>query len=327
MATIRNIGLIAQLRSEASSHVIRYRNGRIRQSGRGLVFWFRPETASISEVPMDDREMTLFVRGRSRDFQTVAVQGTIGWHVVNPELLASRVDFAIGLSNGRLRGEPIERIEARLNGIAGQAVLQYLGTNPVGALLDAGPEPLRVTLETVLGATSALAEIGVAAVSVRLTNLAPTSELERALQTPTFEALQQKADEATFARRALAVEKERAIAENELATKTELARRETQLIAQESDNARNRAAGVAEAKALESAAEAERIRLVEGAKAEAERQRVATYRDLPPAVLFGLAARELAGKLETIEHVNITPDLLAAALGEFRRAAPSITAR
>lgn len=327
MATIRNIGLIAQLRSEASSHIIRYRNGRVRQSGRGLVFWFRPETASISELPMDDREMTLFVRGRSRDFQAVAVQGTIGWHVVDPELLASRVDFSIGLATGKLRGEPIERIEARLNGIAGQAVLQYLGANPVGALLDAGPEPLRITLESVLAAASALAEIGVEVVSVRLTNLAPTSELERALQTPTFEALQQKADEATFSRRALAVEKERAIAENELATKTELARRETQLIAQESENARNRAVGVAEARGLKSAAEAERIRLVEGAKAEAERQRVATYRDLPPAVLFGLAARELAGKLETIEHVNITPDLLAAALGEFRKVPPSIAAR
>ena len=31
--------------------------------------------------------MTLFVRGRSRDFQTVAVQGTVGWHVVDQELL------------------------------------------------------------------------------------------------------------------------------------------------------------------------------------------------------------------------------------------------
>ena len=31
------------------------------------------------------------------------------------------------------------------------------------------------------------------------------------------------------------------------------------------------------------------------------------------------AARELAGKLTTIEHVNVTPDLLAALLGEMRK--------
>lgn len=327
MATIRNIGLIAQLRSEASSHVIRYRKGRVRQSERGPVFWFRPETASIAEVPMDDREMTLFVRGRSRDFQVVAVQGTIGWRVADPERLASRIDFSIDLLTGRLQGEPIEKIEARIAGISSQAVLQYLGAEPVRALLDAGPEPLRGSLGAALKAEVSLAEIGIAVVSVRLTNLAPSSELERALQTPTFEALQQKADEATFARRALAVEKERAIAENELATKTELARREKLLITEETENARNRATGLAEARGVEAKAEAERIRLVEGAKAEAERQRVAIYRDLSPAVLLGLAARELAGKLETIEHVNVTPDLLASVLGEFRRPAALVEAR
>ena len=90
MAYIRNFGFFAQLRSDASNHVIRYRNGRMRQSGRGLVFWFRPETASLAELPMDDREMALFVKGRSQDFQTVAVQGTLTWHVTEPELLASR---------------------------------------------------------------------------------------------------------------------------------------------------------------------------------------------------------------------------------------------
>ncbi|MDK2760470.1 MAG: band 7 protein [Sphingopyxis sp.] len=327
MATIRNFAFLAQLRSEASSHIIRYRGGRVKQSGRGLVFWFRPETASIAEIPMDDREMTLFVKGRSQDFQTVSVQGTIGWHVVDPERLAERVDFSIGLAHGRLQGEPIEKIEARVSGIANQAVLQYLAQAPVRALLDAGPELLRDQLAKALAGDPALAEIGVASVSVRLTNLAPTSELERALQTPTFEALQQKADEATFERRALAVEKERAIAENELANRTELARREKLLIAEEADNARSRAAGVAEAGQVEAAAEAERIRTVESAKADAEQQRIAVYRDLPPAILLGLAAQELAGKLETIEHVNVTPDLLAAVLGEFRKApAPALTA-
>ena len=34
------------------------------------------------------------------------------------------------------------------------------------------------------------------------------------------------------------------------------------------------------------------------------------YGALPSSVLVGLAARELAGKLNTIEHLNITPELL-----------------
>lgn len=319
MAHIRNFGFFAQLRSDASSHVLRYRNGRPRVNGRGLVFWFRPQTASIAELPADDREMALFVKGRSQDFQSVAVQGSLIWRVIDPELLASRVDFSIGLVGGQWLAEPIQRIETRLLGLANQATLQYLAQAPVRGLLDAGPDPLRRALEVALAADPALAEIGIAVAAVRLTNLAPSSELERALQTPTFEALQQKADEAMFERRALAVEKERAIAENELATKTELARREKLLIAEEADNARSRATGVAEARQIEAAAEADRIRTVESARAEAEQQHIAVYRDLSPAVLFGLAARELAGKLDTIEHVNVTPDLLASVLGELRK--------
>lgn len=327
MAYIKNIGFVAQLRSDASNHVIRYRNGKVRQSGRGLVFWFRPETASIAELPMDDREMVLFVKGRSQDFQAVAIQGTLTWHVVDPELLASRVDFSLGLVNGAYQSEPIQRIETRLAGLVNQATLQYLAQGPVRALLDAGPEPLRHRIETALGEDNALGEIGLAVTAVRLTNLAPSSELERALQTPTFEALQQKADEATFERRALAVDKERAIAENELANKTELAKREMLLIAQESENARNRATGDADARQIDAAAEAARIRTVESANADAEQARIAIYRDVAPAVLLGLAARELASKLDTIEHLNVTPDLLASVLSEFRRDVPAITPR
>lgn len=322
MAYIKNFGFFAQLRSDASNHVIRYRNGRVRQSGRGLVFWFRPETTSIAELPMDDREMTLFVKGRSQDFQTVAVQGTLAWRVADPERLAGRVDFSIGLFTGRHQGEPIERLETRLAGLLNQATSQYLAEAPVRALLDAGLDPLRLRLEAVLANDPSLAEIGLTLVAVRLTNIAPSSELERALQTPTFEALQQKADQAMFERRALAVDKERAIAENELGNRIELARREKLLIAEETGNARERATGLAEAQQIEAAASAERTRTLESANAEAERAKISIYRDLPPAVLLGLAARELAGKLDTIEHLNVTPDLLASVLGEFRQAPP-----
>ena len=322
MAHIKNFGFLAQLRSDATHHVIRYANGRVRRSGRGLSFWFLPQTASLAELPMDDREMTLFVKGRSRDFQALSLQGALTWRVADPERLAERVDFTILLASGELRSEPLEQIQARIAGLANQAALQYLAHAPVNDLLGAGLEPLRLRLTAVLGEDPSLTEMGIAVVAVRLTSLAPSSELERALQAPTYESLQQKADQATFERRALAVDKERAIAENELANKIELARREKSLIAQEAENAGNRAQGLAGAQQIEAEAEATRIRAVEGAKAETEKARLDVYRDLPPAVLYGLAARELAGKLTKIEHVNVTPDLLAALFGEMRKAPP-----
>ena len=37
---------------------------------------------------------------------------------------------------------------------------------------------------------------------------------------------------------------------------------------------------------------------------------------------MGLAARELATKLTTIEHLNVTPDLLATVLEGLKQGAP-----
>jgi regulator of protease activity HflC (stomatin/prohibitin superfamily) len=318
MADIKSYGFVRHLRSDASVHVARFRNGRVAKSGRGLAFWFVPQRASITELPMDDRDTVLFFKGRSKDFQAVTVQGTLTWRVADPDVLGTRVDFSIDLKSGRHTAKPVEQIDALLTGMSQQLATQYFAQTEVHGLLDAGIEPLRTRLAAGLGGEG-LAAMGIAIVAIRLASIAPSAELERALQTPTFEGLQQKADQAVFERRALAVEKERAIAENELHNKTELARRESELIDQEAANARRRAEGSRDAEQIAADGEASRLRSVERARAEMEQARFANYRDLPSQVILGMAARELAGKLTKIDHINLTPDLLATLLGELGR--------
>jgi regulator of protease activity HflC (stomatin/prohibitin superfamily) len=319
MAEIKRYGFMRHLRADAGVQVMRFRDGRPIRSGRGLAFWFIPHRASIAELPMDDRDMVLFFKGRSKDFQAVTVQGNLTWRVADPNVLGTRVDFSIDLKSGRHTAKPVEQIEALLTGMSQQLATQYFAQGAVHDLLNAGIEPLRVRLEQGLGGSERLAAMGIEIVAIRLAAIAPSAELERALQTPTFEGLQQKADQAVFERRALAVEKERAIAENELHNKTELARREQELIAQEAANARNRAEGTRDAMQIAADGEASRVRTVEQAHADMEQARMAIYRDLSSHVLLGLAARELAGKLTKIDHLNVTPDLLATVLGEFGR--------
>lgn len=314
-------GLLRHLRADAGVHVIRFRNGRPVKSGRGLAFWFSPHRASIAELPVDDRDMVLFFRGRSKDFQAVTVQGNLTWRVANPNVLGLRVDFSIDLKTGRYTGKPVEQIEGLLTGMSQQLATQYFAQSSVHDLLDAGIEPLRLRLEQGLAGSERLAAMGIEIVAIRLATIAPTAELERALQTPTFESLQQKADEAVFERRALAVEKERAIAENELHNKTELARQEQELIAQEAANGRNRAEAAREALQIAADGEASRIRAVEQASADMEHARIAIYRDLPQHVLLGLAARAFAEKLTKVDSLNVTPDMLASVLGELGRSA------
>jgi hypothetical protein len=126
----------------------------------------------------------------------------------------------------------------------------------------------------------------------------------------------------------LAVDKERAIAESELANRVELARREEQLIAQEGENAKHRATDEADAQRIATdaaatkretlaTAEAHAIQAMEGARVQAERDRLAAYRDLPATVLIGLAAKELAANLGKVDHLNLTPDLLTPVIACF----------
>lgn len=215
----------------------------------------------------------------------------------------------------------MQRIDGILGGAATQTVLDRIAARDVQALLDEGVEPLRAAIADALTAAHLDTAIGIEIADVRITNIAPSSELERALQTPTVEALQQKADEAAYARRALAVDKERAIAENELANRTELARREAELIEREGQNARIRAAVDAEARQIAATADADGIRIVEGARAEAERARIDIDRDLPVHLLAGLAAREFAAQAGNIEHLTITPELGQVIVAALRQPA------
>jgi hypothetical protein len=129
------------------------------------------------------------------------------------------------------------------------------------------------------------------------------------------ETIHQEADEATFRRRAQAVEKERAIQENELQNKIELAKREALFLEQRGDNERRRITDEADAARIASDGAAMRyerdaqaramgIRAVEEAKVIAERERMHIYREfLRRKRLMALAMQELAGKLN-----NVGPD-------------------
>jgi hypothetical protein len=178
-----------------------------------------------------------------------------------------------------------------------------------------------------------------AIVGVQVDSVAPSAELEKALQTPTREALQQKADEAGFARRALAVEKERAIRENEMATELEMAKRQESLIEQQGANRMRKVQRAAESEMAQTAASIERDHLVADAEAaqtrkraegkaaatrvmgeataDAERLRVELWEKASARTQMGMAMQELARHIKRIGHLNITPNVLGDAFKQM----------
>jgi regulator of protease activity HflC (stomatin/prohibitin superfamily) len=252
------------LRGAPTAHIRHHRAGTLVHDGTGLSFWFRSLTAALSEVPVDDRELAMTFHARTSDFQDVAVQATVTYRISDPALAATRLDFSIDPDTGVWRGAPLEQLGTLLTETAQQHALAVLARTPLSAALVDGVTAVRERIAAGLGAEPRLPATGIEVVAVRVMALRPEPEVERALRTPAREQIQQEADRATYERRAVAVERERAIAENELDSQIELARREEQLVDQRGTNARREAEEHAAADAVRAQAEADRtVRLSE----------------------------------------------------------------
>jgi regulator of protease activity HflC (stomatin/prohibitin superfamily) len=260
------------------------------------------------------------------------VQATLTYRFAEPVLVASRMDFSIDPDTGRWRGTPLDHAAHLLTELAQQHAVDLLATRELTAALANGLAEVRERMSAGLEEDRRLPAMGIAIVDVRVVAIRPEADLERALQTPTREEVQQSADRATYERRALAVERERAIGENELQSKIELAIREERLVEQHGANERRRATEQAAAARISTDAEAEQIRinaraqadhtrLVGRAEADMEAARVAVLADLDQLVLLAIVLRDVAGQLPEIGTLNVTPDLLTNALAQLTRRA------
>src|SRR5687768_8755925 len=135
MAEIRGFGPFRHLRAESASHVMLYKGTALRRSGRALSFWFSPWSASLVEVPLDDREAALAFHGRTADFQDVLVQGSVTFRLVDPVQAAQRVDFSIDGRRGTHLRQPLEKLAGTLSQIAQQHAVARVQAAPLRELL------------------------------------------------------------------------------------------------------------------------------------------------------------------------------------------------
>lgn len=313
MATITTRPFVRHLSATPTMHVTHTRRGVRRHDGAGQAFWFRPLDAAISEVPLDDRELSVVVTLRTADLQQLSAPATATYRIVDPDLAARRIDFSIDLRTGRWSEQPLEAIAAPLHGATTAAVVHLLQPRTLDEALRADLAELGRAATAMLADDTRLTDLGIEIVGVRFSLLRAEPDVERALQTPAREAIQQDADKATFARRAVAVEREAAIGENELTHQVELARRQEELVQARGRNARIEAEQAAVAATIAAESDADRVRTDAQARADAER----ALGDVPVGILTALALRELAGSLPRIEHLTVTPDLLTDLVGRL----------
>lgn len=332
MAVITSRGFVRHLQAGPTAHVRRLRRGEVVSSGTGASFWFRPIGAAISEVPTEELERSVMFKARTSDHQDVSVQATLSFRIADPDLAAARLDFSLDLARGHWNRAPLEALSATLTEMAQQHAVGVLASLSLRDVMERGIGAVRDVIEQGMAGERWLAETGIGPVTARVIAVRPEADLEKALQNPIREQLQQEADKATFERRALAVQQERAISENELSNRIELARQEEELVAQVGANATSEATLQAETSRITSEAKARdveigaratatRTRLVGEAAGAAERAKLDAFAGVSDSTLMALAVRDAASNLPEIDTLVLTPEMITPLLARFVAAA------
>ncbi len=285
------MALIEYFKAEPTDYILAYSNGKVFRRGAGRAFWYWRPSTSIVRVPLATLDAQFVLNESTANFQAVTVQGYITYRIAAPDTIAELMNFTIDPRTRVYRSEDPDKLALRVVNVAQMAVRQELAQQPLETALHGANELARTVLAQ-LREDAALKTLGVECLGLFITAIKPAPEMAKALEAEYREALQKRADQAIYSRRADAVEQERKIKQNELATSIDLEQRREQLVALQGANQRQEA---------EAAAEATRIRLT-------------PYQALDPRLLLGLAFRELAENAGKIGNVSITPEILTELL-------------
>ena len=283
--------LIAFYHGQPNDYVLEYRGGRVRRAGAGLALFYWAPTTTLAAVPLTTADLPFILNEATGNFQAVTVQGQLTYRIADPRTLAASLNFTIHPRTRAYRSDDPEKLDQRIVNVLQTHLRAELSQLALDEALRRAADIGGAVLRRVQ-ADPALAALGVACLNLFLTAIKPTPEMAKALEAEYREGLQQRADQAIYARRAAAVEQERHIKENELNTHLLLEQRREELVDREGRNNNKQAEYNARSNELW----------------------LEPWRQTDPRVLLGLAFKLLGENAGRIGNLTITPDLLSSIL-------------
>ena len=325
---------IKYIKFDASTYVIHYSGGKIKKEGRGLSFWYFEPTASIMAIPAGSDDAQFIFEEVTADYQNVTIQGQLTFQIKNPKQLAELLDFTVN-KHGKYLKDDIEKLSQRLVNEVQASVKSTIQSLSLREATNSASQMEKVIIEH-LKTSEVVQSLGVQPLTVNVLGIKPMPEMSRALEAQTREALQQDADEAIYARRKFAVVQERTIKETELNTQIAVEEKKKQIAQKKMETDIAKAENDRKLREMKIAAdievEAQRKTLID-LESDNDRKKADTqayklqktleqYKDIDWKKLMALqgnmdakdqiavAFRELAENSQSINNLNITPDLL-----------------
>ena len=107
--------IINYFKGEPNSYVIRYKNGQIQYSGKGLDFWYMPFNTSIATINVVSQDAPFIFNESTINFQEVAIQGQIAYRLEEPLEAAQYLDFSIDPKQGQYKSNDPDKLSQRGN--------------------------------------------------------------------------------------------------------------------------------------------------------------------------------------------------------------------
>jgi regulator of protease activity HflC (stomatin/prohibitin superfamily) len=281
------MGPLKYFKAEPTEYIITYSNGKVKREGAGLAFWYWRPSTSIVMVSTSTTDALFILNETTSNFQAITLQGQITYRIADPKTLAALLNFTINPKTRDYLSDDPEKLQQRIINLVQTHTRSGLRERSLEEALRSA-EPLARHVLEAMHKEEALAKMGVECLSIFFTSISATPEMSKALEAEYREALQKRADQAIYSRRADAVEQERKIKQNELSTSIDLEKRRQELVALKGENARKQA---------EFDADALRIQL-------------APYNELDSRLILALAFRDFAGNAQKIGNLTITSEIL-----------------
>ena len=332
---------IKYIKFDSMTHVMRFKNGKVEQEGRGLSFFYTAFNTSIIAIPLGSNDLQFIFNESTNDFQKISIQGQITYKIEDPKQLAELLDFTVDES-GQYKKEDGEKLKQRLINEAQTATSSYIqGLILKTAIVNA--KTIENKIHEGLKVSEAVRLLGVKVLGVNVIAVKPSPEMSKALETTTREALQQEADEAIYLRRNFAVEQERKIKESQLNTEIAVEEKQKQITEKKMEAEVMKAENARKLREMKIQAdisvEEQNSKLIEikigNQKKEADVQKYTIEANLEPyknmdwktimalnpkgndsRLNIALAFREMAENAQNIQNLNISPDLLNSLISQ-----------
>ncbi len=269
--------------------------GKVKEEGKGISRLYIPFRTSVELVPTSSIDQPFAFDEVTLNKQPVSLQGGFVYVVTKPAQVVQKYNFAIDPVTKRYLSDDAKKLPDHIVRIVQASARKIVQGKNLEELLVMSDVLSRTVSEEVCKSPQ-VEELGVNVEMLYFTAITPPPHIAKALEAEYRENLLKKADEATYKRRAAAVEQEKTIQTNEMSNRIDLEKKREELVTLEGNNAKK---------------EAE-------AKADAQKQLLEAFGTMDAEAIRAHALYQLGANASRIESLTITPELLAGFNGALR---------